>query len=91
VQKQLLGSSSKMEFFLERKNASGRTALSIACQKKSIAIIERLVDAGANVKFVDDEGNSAIIHVASSTVKDEIPTMDLCPSIFKVNNLFIFS
>jgi len=78
-----------MEFFLEMKNGSGRTALSIACQKKSIAIIELLVDAGANVKFVDDEGNSAIIHVASSPVKDEIPTMDLCPSIFKVNFLFL--
>ena len=84
MQKHILGSSSRMEYFLEMKNGAGWTALAIACRNKSIAIIELLIDAGANVKFLDQEGNSAIIHVALSTEKDKIPSMDLCPSIYKV-------
>ena len=89
VQKELLGSN-KFDHFLDMRNESGSTALLMACRRKSIAIIELLVEAGANVKSVDEEGNSAIIHVASSMMKDEIPTQDLCPSIFKVNSPFLF-
>ena len=54
------------------RNESGSTALSIFCRKNCIAIIELLVEAGAKVKSIDEEGGPAIIHLASSMLKDEI-------------------
>jgi len=71
VQKELFGSF-RFDYFFDMRNESGSAALRMSCRKNSIAIIELLVEAGANVKSVDEEGDPAIIHLASSMLKDEI-------------------
>ena len=65
-------------------NESGVTAFAIACQQKNSALIELLVGAGADFNVLDEEGNSAILLAATSPAEDKIPTLELCPSIFKV-------
>ena len=58
--------------------------LMYACFKKSCPIIELLVDAGADLKAVDNDGNTPIILAASSSSKDVMPTIEDSPKIFKV-------
>jgi len=58
--------------------------LMYACFKKSCPIIELLVDAGADLKAVDNDGNTPIILAASSSSKDVMPTKEDSPEIFKV-------
>ena len=69
---------------LEEKNEFGMTALAIACHLKDPTLIELLVDAGADCKVLDQDGNTAIFLVASSPTENKAPTKELCPSIFKV-------
>ncbi len=69
---------------LEQKNETGKTALLMACQKKNFALIELLVNAGADVNAVDQDGNTAILLVACCPFKDAIPCKDVSPAIFKV-------
>lgn len=76
--------SSLLKNLLEVKNESNMTALLIGCQLKNPALIELLVEAGANCKALDEKSNTSILLVASSLAKDSAPTKELCPSIFKV-------
>ena len=69
---------------LEMTNESEKTALLIACEKKDYGIIELLVEAGADLKASDADGNSAILLAAFSNVPDAIPCKILSPTIFKV-------
>ena len=67
-------------------NGSGMTALAIACHQKNAALIELLVNSGANTKARDEQDeNTGILLVASSFQAEEIiPTQDVSPGIFKV-------
>jgi len=56
----------------------------MACHRIDYASVELLVKAGADVKAVDEDLNTAILLAASSPEEDHIPTKDLSPSIFKV-------
>ena len=60
------------------------TALAIACHLKDPTLIELLVDAGADCKVLDQEGNTAILFAAISPTDDKIPNQELAPAIFKV-------
>jgi len=80
---------------LEKKNESGMTALAWPLQSpviKRILILLSLIellDAGADCKDLDQDGNTAILLVASSLSEDKAPTKELCPLIFKVFILII--
>ncbi len=76
--------SSLLKKLLEVKNELGMTALLIACQFKNHALIELLVQAGADLNAVDHKCQTAILLVAISSAAEEITTMDLAPAIFKV-------
>ena len=69
---------------LEAKNENGETSLLIACRNKNFALVELLVESGADVKAVDKDGNTAILLAAFSTAPDDIPHKENSPSIFKV-------
>jgi len=69
---------------IDTQNESGQTALMVACQKKDYATIELLVEAGADVNAVDEEGNTAIILAISSVEEDVAPKKEFSPFIFKV-------
>ena len=69
---------------IEAKNDSGTTALLMASFNKDYPMVELLVDSGADVKSVDQDGNTAIFHTISSSSQDEIPTKETSPAIFKV-------
>ena len=69
---------------LEAKNESGKTAFLIASQKKDCALIELLVEAGADVNAADQEGNTAILLMAYCPIKDVTPSKTISPAIFKV-------
>lgn len=77
--------SNPLARLLEIKNESGKTALLIACQMKNCALIELLVEAGADLKAVDQDKHTAIYLVASSPTMDEIPSKDFSPAINKVS------
>lgn len=71
--------------FLEAQNESGKTALLIACKNKDYSIIDLLIEAGANVKAVDKDGNTTILLATSDpVVSQEIPTKEFSPKIFQV-------
>ena len=74
---------------LEMKNDSGKTAILISCQNKDYALVEFLVEAGADLRAVDQDGNSAIILAASSTAVDETLSKVLSPTICRVRYLLI--
>lgn len=69
---------------LEAVDKSGRTPLLQSCWGKSCATIELLVEAGANLKVSDEDGNTAIILAASSSFQPHIPRKDDSPALFKV-------
>jgi len=83
--------SSVLKNLLEVKNESNITALLIACKLKDPALIELLVEAGANCEVLDEESNTCILLAASSLAKDTAPTKMLCPSIFKVIYSFLLA
>ena len=85
----ILDRSPVLKNLLEAKNESGLTALLIACNNKDYNIVELLVEAGADAKVLDQQGNTAIILAASSPAQDEIPSPESSPAIYKV--CFIFS
>jgi len=74
---------------LEEVNTLNFTAFQLACLNKSCSIIELLVDAGADVKVVDKDGNTAIMIAASGQEKEEIPTSELSPAMYKVNFIYL--
>lgn len=82
--KNMPNGSSLLKNLLEVKNESNITALQIACKLKNPALIELLVEAGANCEVLDEENNTSILLAASSSAEDMAPTQELCPSIFKV-------
>lgn len=86
----MMGGSTLSSNLLEAKDHSGATALLIACKDKDYAMIELLVDSGADVKAVDQNGNTAILLSASSPDPDEIPTNEISPAIFKVKYFLKF-
>ncbi len=69
---------------LEAKNKSGVTALLMASYRKDLASIELLVKAGANVKAVDEDDNTAVLLASSSADDYRIPIKESSPAIFKV-------
>ena len=80
------GAGQFLHKMLETKTVKSKlTPLLYSCSKKSSAIIEMLVDAGADLKAVDDKGNTAAILAAFSTAKNVVPKKEDSPAIFKVN------
>ena len=80
-----LGSS-----LLEIQNKHGHSALLIACHQKNYAVVELLVEAGANIQAVDFDGNTALILAVSfayEAVVQSVPLQELSPSIFQVLSL----
>ncbi len=73
-----------LEKFLEARNETGKTALLISCQNKDYSIVELLVEAGADVKAADLDGNTAILLSDSDPVSRDIPTEELSPKNYKV-------
>ncbi len=73
-----------LDKFLESQNENGKTALLIACQNKDYSIVELLIEAGANVKAVDQDGNTSILLSNSDLGSYAMPTEELSPKIFKV-------
>ena len=69
---------------LEAKNGYGKTAFLLASEKKDCALIELLVEAGADVYAADQDGNTAILLAAYCPFKDVTPSEDNSPAIFKV-------
>ena len=69
---------------LEAKDECGRTALLIACHKMDYSVIELLIEAGADLKSVDQDKNTSILSAVTGPGNDAIPSKDLSPSIFKV-------
>lgn len=80
---------SGLEKLLEAKDEWGMTALLIACKKKDSALIEFLIEAGANSKAVDEDGRTAIVLAAYSLDEDRIPNKELSPKIHKVWNKYL--
>ncbi len=71
--------------FLDSKNDSGLTSLLIACSLQDYALIELLVESGADVKATDADGNTAIIHLANSfSKKNEMPYYERLPNLYMV-------
>lgn len=79
VERQLL-----LKKLLESKDEIGSTALLIASKNKDYAMVELLVDSGADVKSVDRTGHTAILMAALSSAPEETPSKELSPAIFKV-------
>ena len=80
-----LGNQGAAGKILEAKNTSGMTALLIAISQKSYDLIELLISAGADLKAVDFNGDTALILASSHpTRKDAIPKNLLSPSLLKV-------
>ena len=74
-----------LEKLLEARDESGMTALLIASQVQDYAIVELLVEAGADVNATDKHGNTAIILVASSQDENSsIPSKERSPTIYRV-------
>ena len=78
----LLDGSLLSSKLLEAKNEYGTTSLLIACLNRDYAVIELLVESGADVKAVDPDGNTSILLSAYSPVTEEIPTQEFSPAIF---------
>lgn len=69
---------------LGARNRSGSTALLIASNNKDYAMVELLVESGADVQAADRDGNTVIHLVASSPAPDKIPHEEDSPAVFKV-------
>ena len=71
---------------LEAWDPSGMTALLVAVDLRDYALIELLIGAGADVKVVDDNGNSALIRATTNLSEDECypPEVLLSPTLLKV-------
>lgn len=79
--------SCRLEKLLEATNASGMTALLIAVSQKDCPLIELLVDAGADMKAADENGDTGLILAAKDPpLKDFIlPQNLLSPVLLKVS------
>ena len=78
---------SNLGSLLEIQNEHGHTALLIACHQKNYAVVELLVVAGANIKAVDFDGNTALILAVSYACEEivqSVPLQEISPSIFEV-------
>jgi len=69
---------------LEARNERGDTALLMACINRDYALVELLIESGADAKAFDRDGNTAIRLAASSAAVDEIPSKETSPTIHKV-------
>ena len=72
---------------LEARNKSGTTALMIAVDQRDFPLIELLIGtAGADVKAVDGNGDTALIRATKNLTEDnDIPPKHLLsPFLFKV-------
>ena len=74
---------------LEARAPSGKTALLVAVDLRDYALIELLIGAGADVKAVDENGDSALISASTIPSEDECypPEVLLSPTLIKVINL----
>lgn len=78
--------STNLKRLLEARNISGTTALMIAVNQKNFQLIELLIDTGADVKALDDNGDTALILAArnSSPKGFNTPNNLLSPFLVKV-------
>ena len=81
-------SLSRLKKLLETADKSGKTPFLYSCSYKNCAAIELLAEAGADLKGTDNDGNTAIILVASSSSEDLIPSKEDSPENFKVVTKF---
>ena len=79
------GAGQHMEQLLETRTVKSKmTPLLFSCSKMIYPIIELLVDAGADLKAVDENGNTAAIIADSSSIMTLVPIKTDSPEIFKV-------
>lgn len=70
-------------------NKIGDTILLRSCYHVDYAMIEFLVDAGADMTCTNLEGNTAIHMLAACLRKENIPSKELFPCIAQVKQLII--
>ncbi len=74
---------------LEARNLSGMTVLLVAVEQRDYALIELLIGSGAELKAVDENGDSALIRASTNLSEDECypPDVLLSPTLLKVIHL----
>jgi len=77
-------SLSRLEKLIETADKFGRTPLLDSFRCKASATIELLVEAGADLKATDNDGNTAIILAASSSFQEWFFGKEDSPRLFKV-------
>ena len=79
------GAGDHIDKLLKKRTVkSKKTPLLLSCSKMSYPIVELLVNAGADLKAVDENGNTAAILAASSPAKTLVLKKTDSPEIFKV-------
>jgi len=73
---------------LEARNPSGMTALLVAVEQSDFPLIELFIGAGADLKAVDENGDTALIHASMTASKENCNQLKefLSPTLLKVNN-----
>jgi len=81
--------SISLKRLLEARGPTGMTALLVAVDLRDYALIELLIGAGADVKAVDDNGDTALIRASTIPSEDECypPDVLLSPTLLKVIHL----
>lgn len=73
---------------LEARDPSGMTALLVAVDQRDFNLIELLIPAGADLKAVDDKGDTALIRATTTPSQGFHPPKDcLSPTLLQVVNL----
>ena len=73
-----------LKIFLEAENNIGWTAFLLSCYQKDYALMELLLEAGADVWALDRNENSALM-IALNTLDFPLPSEEQCPSIYEVH------
>lgn len=75
--------------FLEARNFARMTALLIAVHQRDWALIDLLIESGADVKAEDELGHTALVHAAKNPSDEDYnpPKELLSPNLIKVINL----
>lgn len=76
---------------IDAQDKYGKTPLMLACASNTVALVELLVDAGANVNLADYCGDTPIAVLAarilSTTSSKQAPfTEEKCPKLYKVRS-----
>lgn len=73
-----------LKIFLEEQNKIGWTAFLLSCYQKDYAVMELLLEAGADIRALDRNENSALMIALINTLDFPLPTKEQCPSIYEV-------